>query len=90
MNYDSLMLDQVNISSFKYDQETGVAELSIEAKPDSFYYTGTCTFKAAIHNDYYSNHIDLTNQPIAINKNDRNWFNVIINVLKSQPNYGFK
>ena len=90
MYYDTLMWDQVNISSFHYNSETGIAELSIEAKPDSFYYTGTCTFKAVVHNDFYSNSIDLTNQSIEINKNDNNWYKVIIHTLKSQPNYGFE
>ena len=90
MYYDTLMWDQVNISNFSYDQVAGVAKLSIESKPDSFYYTGTCTFTAKIHNDYYSNSIDLTDSSIEINKNDNNWFKVIINILKSQPNYGFE
>lgn len=87
--FDSIMYDQVNFSNFKYDYNTKIGEITMSAKDNSFYYKGMITFKFKIHDTYYSNTIDLTNEIIDIDKNSNEWFKEIISVIKNQQNWAF-
>ncbi len=87
--FDSIMYDQVVFDNFKYDNYSSTGEITISAKPNSFYYYGSITFKFKLHDSYYANTIDLSNQVININRNSNTWYHDIINVLKSQPDYAF-
>lgn len=87
--FDSIMYDQVEFDNFEYDPDIQEGQITIRAKDNSFYYFGNITFKFKIHNSYYTNTIDLTNQTININKNSNDWFRDIISVINSQQDWAF-